>query len=60
MPTKLRVATLGSAKQNSITFLPIGNSDESGVAKIRQTARKKTNDVQRSAFGVQRLALEAR
>jgi hypothetical protein len=52
MPMKWRVATLGCpGSETASTFLRIGNSDEFGVAKIRQTARKKTKEVQRLAFG---------
>jgi hypothetical protein len=36
------------------TFLPISNSDEFGVAKIRQTARKGTEGGGGSEFGVRR------
>ena len=54
MPMKWRVATLGCpGSETASTFLRIGNSDEFGVAKIRQTARKKPKgfSVQRLAFG---------
>ena len=40
------------------TFLPISNSDEFGVAKIRQTARKGTEGGGGSEFGVRRSAPE--
>jgi hypothetical protein len=43
MPTKWRVATSGCLRSEAAsTFLPIGNSAELGVARIRQMARKGT------------------